>query len=167
MTTKKVTFKKLEGHTSLISAVAIGVLHMQLVKDIIALYGRPVVSRKELKSAHLELRNRKASPYFIAKNKAIQVTNAPGRYDLSRFKLAKSEIKNAIEAAATPEPTTDTPVIVPSAKKERKSKKEKMTLTSRAKSRTTRRKEIAAPTVETPVADATTEPLESAVPETI
>jgi hypothetical protein len=148
------TFKKLEGHTSLISALAVSALQLQLAKEIIKLNGGAIISRKNLKAAHLQLRNKKASPYFIAKNVALKVKSTPGAYDLSRLKLAKGEIENAIESNVTPPPTSDAPVIVKSAKRERTAKKEKLTLTSRAKSRSTRKS--AAPAVD--ANDATAEP---------
>ena len=94
-------FKKLEGHTVLISATAISEEQMKLVKEIIAHNGgEPKIRRKDLKAAHNALRGRMASPYFIAKNAAIQVKGEHGVYDLSRFKLSTKK-------AAAPKPTAE------------------------------------------------------------
>lgn len=124
---------KIDGHASLVKGLDINAAQFALVQAIRELNGGDVISRKNLKAAHLQLRNKSASPYFIAKNVDAKAKNAPGSYNLSKFKLLKGEVVNAIEAAATPEPTAETPVIVKGGKKEKGAKKEKMTLTAKNK----------------------------------
>lgn len=84
-------FTKLEGHSSLFSSKVVSADQMTLVNDIIKANGGPVLSRKSLKAFHLELRGKKASPYFIAKNVAAKKKNAPGMYDLSQLREEKQK----------------------------------------------------------------------------
>lgn len=87
-----------EEHKCLVNSRILNETQMQLVTDMIAHYdNRTLLRRSELKSAHFALRNRLASPYFIAKNVAVKAAN--NMYDLSRFKLAKSSTR-AIETSA-------------------------------------------------------------------
>lgn len=159
-------FKKLEGHTSLFSSKFVSPAQFALAQEIIEANGATIVTRKNLKSFHLQLRGKLASPYFIAKNTALKVKGQVGQYDLSRLKIdAKLAKAQMIEATETPAPTEPTGT---GAAAKSKSKKEKtLRLTSRAKSP---KKRIAAPAPVT-TADAEAEQVisESAadVPETL
>lgn len=125
-----------EEHKVLINLRALNANQMKLVNDIIAHFdviGESISSKKdasesdnaivaryadrlyrrgELKSAHLALRGKLASPYYIAKNIACK---RAGFYDLKVFKLS-AEASKVIELTTEP---TDAPPAKKSAKKKK------------------------------------------------
>lgn len=133
-------FKKLEGHSSLFSSKSVSPAQFALAQEISEANGGPLVTRKNLKAFHLQLRGKLASPYFIAKNVALKVKGSTGVYDLSRLKIdAKLAKADMVEATETPAPTEGQGAV---AKKKTKSKKE----TAKREPRT--KKELPAPVVD-------------------
>ena len=58
-----------------------------------------MIARKDLKAAHLKLRNKAGFAYFIVKNKACK-TKTVGQYNLSVLKVAADAAKPAKVAKA-------------------------------------------------------------------
>ncbi len=149
------SFKKLEGHSSLFCSPVVSQKQFDMTQKIIKANGsNPLVQGKCLHTFAQELFAMKYCPFFIGKNTACRVKGVPGMFDLSKLRVGK--VKNAksdapsVEMTEVPQIEGPAPAPVetphaPKAKRESKPKREKMHLTSRAKSP----KQIAAP-VETP-----------------
>lgn len=107
-------------HSVLVNSKIVSETQMQLVRDIQAYYAalennvvRTIFTRKELKSAHAILRNRRASPYFICKNVAcktkdhkynvavLRVASAKSASNVTTNDDAKSETKSAKKRTRT------------------------------------------------------------------
>jgi hypothetical protein len=89
---------RVEGHPGMINNKTVNAVQFQLLQDMIkANGGEPLISRKVMKSLHMELRGKKASPFFVAKNIAAK-TKTAGMYDLSKLKLEGSKNSPSVKA---------------------------------------------------------------------
>jgi ABC-type uncharacterized transport system ATPase subunit len=85
--------------TTMINTTAVTADQFKLAQEIIKLNKGPIISRGNLAAAHLKLRKKSASPYWVAKNKACK-TKTVGQYDLSVLKVAADAAKPAKVAKA-------------------------------------------------------------------
>jgi len=141
------SFKPIEGHTSLFRATVLSAAQAATVQRFIeANGGDPVIRNKDLHTIAQTLLGMKFCPYFIGKNDALKIKNQPGMYDLSRVRASTKpepvkkvkpakktkKVKNpdpAEPAVTEPEPApAETPVTVepataPTPKPAKKTKK--------------------------------------------